>query len=656
MASTFKLFADKMGGTAATNYIGNRGEIFYDPTSTTLRISDGVNAGGNEYAMGTGGGTSNRLVSGESQVTLGTDGILDIPSAIRGSTGTTPTWSTTVTGLQTGVNTTVDMADAVFSQPTNGQIVISGVDSPAELNGTWYYQASDPDSLTLYTDANTSTPVDSTTWATYTTGGAIVNQAEGLTLLSGTRAWTLTSEGELLLPTGGRLGYAGMGWTGLTSSEGTPLSLQAPDYTGVNITSIMLDSSQGISLNTSRGSVLFGADLEAPGLPTHYHISKAADNFDLFFGDDSNYVELLQGGGLVIGTNDSTSGQKLWQFGTDGAVTFPTLTVPISDNSNPSGTGQTLKFRDVSQQAIIYGPESTVGVISAQRIIIQGAPGYTGTAGEGGDVYLWAGPGGSADGGGGDIKVRAGQGQGAGGGGYLNFQAGDSATGAGGYINIESGAALTGQGGYVDIRARSGGDVNLYTGQAGKITLNTEGGAWVFGADGISTFPGALSANIIEGRSGTQIGTQWAYATNYLGGADNEGSQGINLVVEPETLAMLAAWESNHIVPWAMQFSGEAPVEVVLMTNYGDRIQVATAISTFHALPVVISSGDYQAATPTSVVLKAATNSWTFNADSSLTFPDASTQAGGALPLAQLKTIVAAAASWTDFQTAIASL
>lgn len=79
MASTFKLFADKMGGTAASNYIGNRGEIFYDPTSTTLRISDGVTAGGNEYSMGTGGGTSNRLVNGASELVLAPEGDITLP-------------------------------------------------------------------------------------------------------------------------------------------------------------------------------------------------------------------------------------------------------------------------------------------------------------------------------------------------------------------------------------------------------------------------------------------------------------------------------------------------------------------------------------------------------------------------------------------------
>jgi hypothetical protein len=43
---TFKLLADKMGGRQSSQYIGTEGEIFYDPTTTTLRISNGSTAGG----------------------------------------------------------------------------------------------------------------------------------------------------------------------------------------------------------------------------------------------------------------------------------------------------------------------------------------------------------------------------------------------------------------------------------------------------------------------------------------------------------------------------------------------------------------------------------------------------------------------------------
>ena len=52
MATTFKLFADKMGGNDAAAYIGTAGEIFYDPTTTSLRISDGSTAGGTSISTG----------------------------------------------------------------------------------------------------------------------------------------------------------------------------------------------------------------------------------------------------------------------------------------------------------------------------------------------------------------------------------------------------------------------------------------------------------------------------------------------------------------------------------------------------------------------------------------------------------------------------
>jgi hypothetical protein len=49
---TFKLFVDKMGGRQASDYVGNEGEIFYDPTTTSLRISDGSTPGGTSISTG----------------------------------------------------------------------------------------------------------------------------------------------------------------------------------------------------------------------------------------------------------------------------------------------------------------------------------------------------------------------------------------------------------------------------------------------------------------------------------------------------------------------------------------------------------------------------------------------------------------------------
>jgi hypothetical protein len=50
--ATFKMFADKMGGTRANNYIGTTGEVFYDIDGTTpLRLSDGVTPGGIPFGV-----------------------------------------------------------------------------------------------------------------------------------------------------------------------------------------------------------------------------------------------------------------------------------------------------------------------------------------------------------------------------------------------------------------------------------------------------------------------------------------------------------------------------------------------------------------------------------------------------------------------------
>lgn len=44
--STYRLFVEKLGGTTATEFVGNVGDVFYDPEGNELRISDGSTVGG----------------------------------------------------------------------------------------------------------------------------------------------------------------------------------------------------------------------------------------------------------------------------------------------------------------------------------------------------------------------------------------------------------------------------------------------------------------------------------------------------------------------------------------------------------------------------------------------------------------------------------
>ena len=56
MASVYRVFTEKLGGSDAATFVGNQGELFWDPTTTALKMSDGSTAGG--VGIGGGGGGS----------------------------------------------------------------------------------------------------------------------------------------------------------------------------------------------------------------------------------------------------------------------------------------------------------------------------------------------------------------------------------------------------------------------------------------------------------------------------------------------------------------------------------------------------------------------------------------------------------------------
>lgn len=55
MASTNRFFLEKLGGTVSSSFIGRRGEMFFDPITGVLRVSDGQTPGG--IILGTLGST-----------------------------------------------------------------------------------------------------------------------------------------------------------------------------------------------------------------------------------------------------------------------------------------------------------------------------------------------------------------------------------------------------------------------------------------------------------------------------------------------------------------------------------------------------------------------------------------------------------------------
>jgi hypothetical protein len=157
-------------------------------------------------------------------------------------------------------------------------------------------------------------------------------------------------------------------------------------------------------------------------------------------------------------------GENNWVFTDNGSIEFP------NNSSNArTGNGEVLQFGEITTQSIITGPPTTSSYSTATRLVVAGQDGYTGTSGEGGDVYLWAGRGGSEGGSGGDIKLDAGN--------------GGSTSGAGGTVKMRGGYSSDGIGGFVEIIGGSGyvagGAITLISYNTAPITLSGDGGEFL---------------------------------------------------------------------------------------------------------------------------------------------------------------------------------
>ena len=223
---------------------------------------------------------------------------------------------------------------------------------------------------------------------------------------------------------------------------------------------------------------------------------------------NNNFIELYA---TSVGTGNSiTQGSYSVVIDANGAMSFPTLSTARGDVSSGTLTGQTLKFADKTQEAIIAGPNGDDTYQNAQRIIIEGGLGAANTTGEGGDIYVWAGRGGNYGGSGGDIKVRGGYGPNTGPGGYVRIEGGDAADiGSGGFIDINGGATYDGYGGDVNIR----GGYSSNAGLNGNVLIQTSGAYdWKFNSDGTLIFPYNGDQNIRTQRYG--MGNVVAYLDN----------------------------------------------------------------------------------------------------------------------------------------------
>jgi hypothetical protein len=100
----------------------------------------------------------------------------------------------------------------------------------------------------------------------------------------------------------------------------------------------------GMIIETARGNLALGTDMEAPGVPTHFHIAFQNSNAQiidrqLFLGDDYNYVNVGQYNGVNISAFDRVAEgaqSKTWNFGKTGDLSLPVDGGIVFDRNNTS--------------------------------------------------------------------------------------------------------------------------------------------------------------------------------------------------------------------------------------------------------------------------------------------------------------------------------
>lgn len=153
--TTFRAYVEKLGATGAADFIGNEGDLFYDPNTASLRVSDGVTPGGIPV-------TGVTTVSGPLQQSLvpDADATYDLGSPTNQwrdlyLTNNTMYLGGTAVGISSAGKLSVDGEDvateADLASESNQRLIVNtdrkiyGEYAPGEVNpypnaGGWYYR------------------------------------------------------------------------------------------------------------------------------------------------------------------------------------------------------------------------------------------------------------------------------------------------------------------------------------------------------------------------------------------------------------------------------------------------------------------------------------------------------------------------------------
>jgi hypothetical protein len=297
---------------------------------------------------------SNDGAGNTAQWTFDITGNLTVPGNIN-SAVTGLQFNQAVTLIITGSPVEIRLTTPVFSGPSDsGYVTISGVGGAVEANGTWWYVASDTDTMALYDPVSHTTPVDSSTWGAYTSGGIAVGGVIGNIAITG-GAISLDANTQLSINIEGN-SFVSMDYRGIQVQSNIAAIGSAYSLTGWDTISGNTLTSSG-NINALTGNVmaayLYGDGSNITNLPGSNTISNG-----------NSTVSIPTANGEVVINPYDVTGTNKWRFSEGGTLYMPPLATIVANTS-----GMTLTTNDTP---------------TAQKITLNDTLGFT----DGGN-YAW---------------------------------------------------------------------------------------------------------------------------------------------------------------------------------------------------------------------------------------------------------------------------
>ena len=337
---------------------GERGEIYYDYEKKTLKVYNG--AGVAASTVNVGAISVDRLVNGTRSVILAANGALTISGDIRS---------------EGNINIEINLADSTLQRWQFGED--GGLTFPDGTTQTTAWLGAGQPVYTSLIDSLDSSAITVTPSAVFSSDVTVENDLVAKNIVNGGQIWTFGTNGTLTAP--GSVVAPNIFTNLIDSADSsaitvTPSAIFSSDVTVENdllVKNITLMTGgggstikEGLAPNLAGGAIIltpaFGANdnqalviYPTAGEGNHIHLTANGGTTELYLGDDSQYVKLVNGGNVEV--RSTTSGSTAaWIFDTEGRLTFPAYPFYVIPEHSYGKAGDTAGMVIIDDTYIYY--------------------------------------------------------------------------------------------------------------------------------------------------------------------------------------------------------------------------------------------------------------------------------------------------------------